>query len=108
MSNRRVGFVAVSLLGLSLLGGKCKGPKPPKAEAADAVEQAYWEHEVANLEDGQQMLVEVEVELVDAQQGEELGLVVFERDGDAVVATFSLDDHVYDFTLTAEGEAVTR
>ena len=111
----RHGVIALSLFALSVLGGKCKGPKPPKADTAAAVEQAYWEHDVAELGDGESVTVEVEVaievegiEPTDDTITHAWAAVVFERQGDLIVATFSLDEHAYDFSLSGEGEARTR
>lgn len=103
--------VVVALIGVSLLGGKCKGPKPPRAEAIDAAEEAFW---IANVPDeltrerGATLEVEVDIALDDETfdaPAPEIALVRFTRAEAEVVATVVIGGERFAFVMRPNGDA---
>jgi hypothetical protein len=99
-------LLTAALLSLSLLGGKCKGPKPPKAEAADAVEEAFWAHDVERAIDaGDAMTVDVDM-LTGPDLHPAWATVTFTRSTEAIHATLVVDERRHDFVISEDGQAL--
>ena len=98
----RAPTIAVAALSLSLLGSKCKGPKSPKEDAADAVEQAFWSEDVGATRDGELVTVELEV-LVGEPPREAWATITFEDVGEAHHATVIIEDQEHRFVVSSDG-----
>lgn len=102
--------LVIALAALSLLGGKCKGPKPPRAEAIDAVEEAYW---VANVPEelgaapGATLAVEVDVAVEDEahEAPPDVAVVRFTRLEGEVLGTVAIGAETFAYVMSAGGEA---
>jgi hypothetical protein len=81
-----------------LMGGKCKGPKAPHAQAADAAEQAFFD---VDLDEGESRTVAVDVD-------DETALVLLDRVDGEVHAEVTLGGERFDFVVAADGEVVPR
>lgn len=99
--------LVIALAALSLLGGKCKGPKPPRAEAIDAVEEAYW---IANVPEelgaapGATLAVEVDI-AVDDEAPPDFAVVRFTRLEGEVLGTVAIGAETFAYVMSAGGEA---
>jgi hypothetical protein len=89
----------IVVLALALMGHKCKGPKAPREEAADAAEQAFFSAESEELAVGKEVAV-----VVDGEDG--AALVVLTRVEGATYARVTLDAARFDFRVHPDGEVV--
>ncbi len=99
--------LAVVLIGLSLFGGKCRGPRPPRAEAVDAVEEAFVTVDVvASLATVAWVDVEIDIAVDDPAIVQATAVVRFSEGASGIEATTVIGPQRYAFRMTAEGEAI--
>lgn len=98
----RIVVVIAAAASLMLLGGKCGKPKAPKEQAVEAVEQAWWNADLATeLDEGVELVVEVDSPLL-----EETAVVHLTRYGSETEAIVVVQGELFELALDAQGEVV--